>query len=138
MFGIRDSISKKLTALNMLVSGTAVLLACVAFFAYDLNSLRQNLLNDLSIQAQIIGYNSVSALIFDDQQSAEKTLSALQASSHIIYAGIYRPNGQFFDAYWRDSKDREQHLPLPFARRNAKFLGQRKAICGGPPDCFRR
>ena len=95
MIGIRDSISKKLTALNMLASGTAVLFTCVAFLAYDLNSLRQNLLNDLSIQAQIIGYNSVSALIFDDQQSAEKTLSALQASSHIIYAGISGPTANF-------------------------------------------
>ena len=112
MVSIRDSISKKLTALNMLVSGAAVLLACAAFLAYDVNSFRQTLLNDLSIQAQIIGYNSVSALIFDDQQSAEKTLSALQASSHIIYAGVYKPDGQFFAAYWRDSKDRERRLPL--------------------------
>ena len=112
MDSIRDSISKKLTALNMLVSGAAVLLACVAFLAYDVNSFRQTLLNDLSIQAQIIGYNAVSALIFDDDQSAEKTLSALQASPHIIYAGVYKPDGQFFAAYWRDSKNRERPLPL--------------------------
>ena len=110
MVPIRDSISKKLTGLNMLVSGAAVLLACAAFLAYDVNSFRQNLLNDLSIQAQIIGYNTVSALIFDDDQSAEKTLSALQASPHIIYGGVYKPDGQFFAAYWRDSRNRERPL----------------------------
>ena len=32
------SISKKLTWMNMLVSGVALLLACAAFFAYDLYS----------------------------------------------------------------------------------------------------
>lgn len=140
MSGIRDSISKKLTALNMLASGTAVLLACAAFLAYDLNSLRQNLLNDLSIQAQIIGYNSVSALIFDDHQSAEKTLSALQASSHILYAGIYRPDGQFFEAYWRDGGNPERGRPLPLPTempnswiRERQFAVVRPIVFDGKP-----
>lgn len=140
MIGIRDSISKKLTALNMLASGTAVLLACAAFLAYDLNSLRQKLLNDLSIQAEIIGYNSVSALIFDDQQSAAKTLSALQASSHILYAGIYRPDGQFFEAYWRGSENPEKGRPLPLPTdmpnswiRERQFAVVRPIIFDGKP-----
>ena len=36
MIGLRESLSEKITALNMLVSGVALLLASVAFFAYDL------------------------------------------------------------------------------------------------------
>src|SRR5579872_4471721 len=108
---VRDSIAKKLTLLNMLVGGGAVLLACAAFFAYDVNNLRQTMITDLAIQAQIIGSNAVSPLIFNDQQSAEKTLAALRASPHIIYAGIYTPSGQFFAGYWRD-KDHTVNPPV--------------------------
>lgn len=127
MFRIQDSISRKLTALNMLVSGTAVLLACAAFFAYDVNSFRQTMVNDLAIQAQIIGSNSVTPLIFDDPESAEKTLAALQASSHIVYAGIYDPNGHFFAGYWRNGGDRGRPLPLvPAAEISNHWIKERQ------------
>jgi PAS domain S-box-containing protein len=90
--------------MNMLVSGGALLLASLAFFAYDLITFRSNLINSTSVQARIIGTNAVSTLIFNDPPSAEKTLSALRASRHIVYAGIYTPDGQFFSGYWRQQE----------------------------------
>jgi PAS domain S-box-containing protein len=101
MIKLRDSLSKKLTAMNMLVSGVALLLASAAFFVYDLITFRTNLISNTSVQAQIIGSNAVSPLIFNDPQSAEKTLSTLRASQHIVYAGIYDAHGHFFAGYWR-------------------------------------
>src|SRR5277367_2563881 len=98
---LRDSLSKKLTAMNMLVSGVALLLASAAFFAYDLITFRTNLISNTSVQAQIIGSNAASPLIFNDAPSEEKTLSALRASQHIVYAGIYDAQGHFFAGYWR-------------------------------------
>ena len=53
----------------------------------------------------------MSPLIFNDSKSAENTLSALSASSHIVYAGIYNTKGDFFAGYWREGGD--QSLPLP-------------------------
>ena len=103
MFNIQNySISKKLTWMNMLVSGVALLLACGGFCAYDLYSFRDALVRNLSIQAQIIGDNTTSALLFDDAHSAEKTLSALAANRHLMYAQIYTHDGQPFAAYWRE------------------------------------
>jgi hypothetical protein len=59
MFNIQNySISKKLTWMNMLVSGVALLLACGGFCAYDLYSFRDALVLNVSIQAQIIGDNT--------------------------------------------------------------------------------
>ena len=85
MFSIQNySISKKLTWMNMLVSGVALLLACGGFCAYDLYSFRDALVRNLSIQAEIIGDNTASALLFDDSHSAEKTLSALAANRHLV------------------------------------------------------
>jgi signal transduction histidine kinase/DNA-binding response OmpR family regulator len=105
------SISKKLTWMNMLVSAAALLLACGGFCAYDLYSFRDALVRNVSIQAQIIGDNTTSALLFDDPHSAEKTLSALNANRHLMYAQIYRHDGQPFAAYWRERAG--QPLPLP-------------------------
>src|SRR3981081_4087218 len=112
MFRFRDySIPKKLTWMNMLVSGAALLIACGVFVGYGLSTFRETLITNLSIQAQIIGTNSISALLFNDPRSAEKTLSALQAASNIEYASVYTPDGQPFAAYWRDQ--RGQAVPLP-------------------------
>lgn len=103
------SISVKLTWMNILVTGGALLLACAAFCAYDFVSFRQATVLNLSIQAQIIGSNTASAILFNDPQSAEDTLAALKASPSILYAGIYKPDDQFFAGYWRD-----QRVPVSF------------------------
>src|SRR5882757_1960164 len=103
MLGFRDySIPKKLTFMNMMVSGTALLLAGVSFFAYDFYNLRSDIVRNLGIQAEIIGSNSVSALLFDDAHSADNTLSALQAAPHVMFAEIYTPDGRVFAGYLRD------------------------------------
>jgi signal transduction histidine kinase len=105
-FNVRDySIPKKLTWMNMLVSGTALLLAGAGLFAYDLYSFRVRTVRDLGIQAQIIGSNSISAVVFDDPRSAETTLSALQAAPHVMSARIYTPDGSAFAEYRRDRSE---------------------------------
>ena len=117
------SISKKLTWMNMLVSGVALLLACAAFFAYDLYTFRVGIVHNLSTEAQIIGSNTVSALVFSDPHTAENTLSALKASPRVMYAGIYTSNGQMFAGYWRKGSGRALPLPtLPAGQTQAHWF----------------
>ena len=106
-----NSIAKRLTTMNVLVSGAALLISCAAFVAYDRVSFRQTMVHNLSIQAQIAGSNSVSALFFDDPQTAEGTLSALKAAPNIISAGIYTPEGRPFAVYRRDGAGENIELP---------------------------
>ncbi|MBZ5570359.1 MAG: response regulator [Acidobacteriia bacterium] len=105
------SITKKLTLMNMLVSAAALLLACAAFVTYDLVSFREGIVHNLSIQAQIVGSNSVSALLFSDPRTAEKTLSALKVAPNIVSAGIYTLDGKPFATYWRDGQGQTLELP---------------------------
>ena len=97
--------------MNILVSGAALLISCAAFVAYDRVSFRQAMVHNLSIQAQIAGSNSVSALLFNDPQAAESTLSALKAAPNVVSAGIYTPDGRPFAMYRRDGAG--QNLVLP-------------------------
>jgi len=112
MFKVSDfSIAKKLTWMNMLVSGAALLLACAAFVAYDVVTFRQSIARSLSIQAEIVGSNSASALLFNDSRSAENTLAALRSAPNILSAGIYTPDGRPFAGYWREQG--RQTPPMP-------------------------
>src|ERR1041385_212398 len=105
------SISKKLTWMNMLVSGAALLLACAAFFAYDLYTFRVGIVHNLSTQAQIIGSNTVSALVFNDAHAAETTLSALKASPNVVYGAVYTSDKQLFASYGHVDGDKAALMP---------------------------
>lgn len=112
MFRLTDySISTRLTLMNMLVSGTALLLACAAFFVYDWITFRQGIVENLSIQAQIIEGNSRYFLVFNDSDSAEDTLSALSASPHISSAAIYTADGHPLAVYRRNPAGENLILP---------------------------
>lgn len=106
----------------MLVSGVALLLAGVGIFSYDMYTFRASTARDLGVQAQIIGSNSISALLFDDPATATKTLSALQAAPHVSFAEIYTPDGRAFASYRRD---REQSSSPPQSIPNGQVQAYR-------------
>ena len=55
--------------------------------------------NDLSSLASVIGANSVGAIVFDDQQTAEQNLAGLHAKPDVALACIYDRNGRVFATY---------------------------------------
>lgn len=110
----KSSIASKLIRMNVVVATIALLLACTSFVLYDAYSFRQNLVHALSTEAEIIGSNSVSALTFDDADSARTTLSALRSSPQIVAALIVTPEGKPFAAYRRDSSS-PTIVPMPLA-----------------------
>src|ERR1044071_9961825 len=97
--------------MNMLVGGAALLLACGALFAHDLISVRQSMVDTLTTQTEMAGTNVISAMIFNDADSASRTLSALAAAPNIVSAVLYTTDGRPFAAYWRDQR-REPPKPL--------------------------
>jgi signal transduction histidine kinase len=105
------SISKKLTWMNVAVSGAALALACGAFIAYDVISMRRGLIENISMQAQIAGNNCITALLFDDSASADKTLSGLSPAANLISAGIYSDDGRPFAEFRRNPGISAPRLP---------------------------
>ncbi|MGH9439482.1 MAG: CHASE sensor domain-containing protein, partial [Terriglobia bacterium] len=105
------SITAELTKMNMLASAAALLLACASFGAFQLVAFRRAMVRTLSIQAQIVGADSVSAILFNDPRSAKSTLAALRAGPDIIDAEIYTPGGRPFAGYCRDWKHPRAVLP---------------------------
>ena len=105
------SIAAKLTRMNMMVSTLALLLACSAFVVYDVVSFRQAIVTNLSTQARVTGSSVISALTFNDDQTAERALVPFKAAPHIISARIYTPAGKPFATYQRDALARIPAAP---------------------------
>jgi signal transduction histidine kinase len=93
------SIATRLSLMNLLVCGVALLLAYVSFVAFDLVNTRQAAIDNLTAEAQIIGSNSVTAILYDDSAVAQSTLSALVSSTDVTGAAIYTATGQAFAQY---------------------------------------
>jgi signal transduction histidine kinase len=96
-----NTIAGKMTWMNVLVSGAVLLFACAAFLVYDIVSIQKGIVQNLSMQAQIAGYNSTTAIIFNDPNSAENTLSAFIPVPNVVSARIYTLEGQAFATFRR-------------------------------------
>jgi signal transduction histidine kinase len=108
------SLSARLTRMNLLVSGAVLVLAALAFFTYDLVSFRHSLIRNLDAEAQIVGENTISALTFNDQQSAASTLQSLQHSPDILAAVLTTSDGAVFARYGTpDQGETKSHRLAP-------------------------
>src|SRR5947207_9750985 len=104
MQSFRDfSIKRKQMFVMMLTSIVALLLACVAFFTYDIISFRKGAVQDLTTLAEIIANRSTAAIDFDVRSDAQETLDAMAKSKSISTAAIYKKS-QPFALYERGKK----------------------------------
>ncbi|MGH2361780.1 MAG: PAS domain S-box protein [bacterium] len=101
--------------MSILASGTAILLACTAFLTYELFAYREGMIRSLLTQAEIVGANSASAILFTDATAAAETLAALKADPRIVSAGIYTRDNRAFATYGRSDKQRAVVLRERFA-----------------------
>jgi len=93
------SIRRKQVFVIMLIASVALLLACAMFVAFETITFRKEMVRNLFTLARIIGNNTAAALDFNDVQSANETLLALQAQPEIIGACVYARNGNIFAKY---------------------------------------
>jgi signal transduction histidine kinase len=115
--------------MNMLVSGAALVIACVSFIGYDVVVSREATAHDLSIQAQVAASNSVAAILFNDPGSAASTLAAFKSAPNIIWAAIRTADGQPFAEYWRGHKAQIPDLPaIPADGTEARRFTNRDVV----------
>jgi two-component system, NtrC family, sensor kinase len=99
------SLRRKQTLIIMLTSSIVLLLACAAFSIYEVLTFRKEMVQHLSLLADIAGDNTAAALDFNDAPSAVETLAALRVEPGIIGACVYRNNGEVFATYDRENDE---------------------------------
>ena len=112
----QTTIKRKLIALIMLTSSVALLVAFAFMIASDYLSFRSRMVRDLRTLAAVVGTNGSSALDFDDEEFATKTLAALAATPNITTAAIYTKDGRVLAEYLRDNQS-ESPPPQPGPER---------------------
>jgi PAS domain S-box-containing protein len=108
----------------MITTVSALVLACAGFVGSDLIRSRQSLQEDVITLADVIGSNSVAALLFRDTQSATQILDALRARPSIVAARLYDAEGKpFVSRVQRGAKmNLPDVAPQPLARFNGRTL----------------
>ncbi|HXB60739.1 MAG TPA: ATP-binding protein [Candidatus Acidoferrales bacterium] len=104
-------IKRKLMAIILASTATALLLVAAAILIHEFFSFREAAIEDLKTQAEIIGNDSTTAPTLGDAATADKKLSALSAKPDIVGACLYKAAGprdlyKIFATY--HSSDREQ------------------------------
>jgi two-component system NtrC family sensor kinase len=92
-------LKRRLLVTSLVANGVALLLASLAFVTYELYTLEDSMVADLSGAAAIIGHNSSAALAFADPDSAAQTLQSFSTNPHVVGAALYDRDGQLFAQY---------------------------------------
>ncbi len=112
-------IRTKQTALLLLTSTGALLLACAGFVASEVRRFHDDLAGELTTLADIIGQNSTAALDFRRPEDAVEILRALRAQASVVTAVLYDERGRVFATYRRPGEARAFQPPRPEADHQA-------------------
>ena len=120
----QTTIKRKLIALIMLTSSVALLVAFALMIVSDYVSFRSGMVRDLRTLADVMGTSASSALDFDDEEFATKTLAGLTATPNITTAAIYTKDGKVLASYLRDQQSEpppDKPGPDGYGFKNAYF-----------------
>jgi PAS domain S-box-containing protein len=94
------SIKNKVIIITMSACMIVLLLLLVSFTILEFAISRNALVEKMASLAEVIEVNSTAALTFNDQKSAEATLTSLNAEPEIMLAAIYTKEGKLFALYF--------------------------------------
>jgi two-component system, sensor histidine kinase len=95
-------LTHKLTAIGVAAASASILLAGLVLLAFDISSELNDQIRDNATMAEIVGFNSVAALAFNDEKAANEILGALRSNDRVIAAEIRLPDGMRLARFDRD------------------------------------
>jgi diguanylate cyclase (GGDEF)-like protein len=101
-FSRSPQLGRWLDLANLATAGAALLVASVLLIVFQFISLRSALLEDVNVQARIVGENSSAAILFHDPRASNETLAVLADSPNIEAAAIFTADRRELAAYRRD------------------------------------
>jgi signal transduction histidine kinase/DNA-binding response OmpR family regulator len=100
-----SSIKRKLIFIIMLITTAALMLICGALAVNEVHSIRENMVKDNTVLADLIAMNSTAALSFNDTRDASELLDSFHAEPHVIAVSIYTKKGLPLANYIRPGSD---------------------------------
>lgn len=103
LFG-SNTLRQRLVVITLFTTGLSLMLAGGALFVSQYLSLRDSMIRDITIKADIAGNQCSAALVFKVRKEAEEILGAMRADRHIEYAAVFTADEFLFAEYRRDGK----------------------------------
>jgi signal transduction histidine kinase len=112
----------KLVLIIMITSVTVLLLTGATFVIWEQVAFRQDLVQNLSAQGQMIAESSWSALASEDIKELQSELNILRARPSIVFACIYDKNGRILASYYHGGTVKSIQIPkLQVQEKNYYF-----------------
>ncbi len=99
------SIRRKLIAIILMTTSAVFLLTAVAFFSYDLVTLRGRMVEELKVMARLVDANTQALLLFNEQDEAGARLESLAAQPRLLSARLLTPDGKVLAEYVAKSRE---------------------------------
>lgn len=99
---LNQPVKHKLTLMVMLITFASVVLACIAFIKYDIESTKQAMIDELMLVGDIIGKRTAPGMQFPGSENTEKAqenLYDLKSKMSVILACIYKHDGSVLVSY---------------------------------------
>ncbi|HEX5393837.1 MAG TPA: EAL domain-containing protein [Rhodocyclaceae bacterium] len=116
------SIQAKLGIINSLVILAALLPIVGITLGYEYFAVRQAMLEELQVQANIVRDSSAAAMAFRDQQAAGEVLETLRASPNVVQAALVLPDGALYASYAKEG------IGFSLAADNASDLDSQRIL----------
>lgn len=97
----KQTIQNKIALAILVTSFLGLLLASVILIAFDRYSVREAMLQELSVLAKVVADRSPAPLEFNDKLLATETLATLSARPSIVSACIYDSDNHVFAHFFR-------------------------------------
>ncbi|MCK5099114.1 MAG: HAMP domain-containing protein [Desulfobacteraceae bacterium] len=119
------SIKRKIRFILILISTTGLVIASGAFIFHDLQTIKNDTLQNINTLAYVIEKDLSAALAFNDEATANDTLSALKVNKDIVKACVFDKNRDPFANYCRDGNDSSA---CDFLETSSAFIWTKKHI----------
>lgn len=119
---LNKPVRHKLTLMVMFVASISVVITCISFFIYDIQSKKQSMINELSLLIDVIGKRTAPGMEFSGEsfsKKANQNLQDLQSNDSIILSCIYKVNGDILATY---SQKRNFSCPVELPKMKANFF----------------
>lgn len=99
MFIKDKSIQKKISTVIMITTISALVLAVVTVFIFEVREFRLTIKRELTSIAAILGANLTAAIEFEDQNAGNQLLSALGNDPRVISGAVFTKGGETFASF---------------------------------------
>ena len=100
--GLRRSVRRKVMALMLIATLSALALSAAGLVIYDLRAYEQQWSSDLITQAEVLARASAPALSFDDRLTGANDLKVMRVRARVLAAALYKADGSLFATYTKE------------------------------------